>query len=83
MLIYSDAVLIDCFQVKTRPGVRSFVQNFRPVYEKLAASVIGQVIMDYDIGDILLSISTEFQTRWYRKSLILLIASEKSYMKYL
>ena len=83
MLIYLDAILIDCFQVKTRPGVRSFVQNFRPTNKKLAASVIGQVIMDYDISDILLSISTEFQSSWYRKSLILLIAIEKRYMKYL
>ena len=38
MPIYSDTGLLNCFQVKTRPGVRFFGQNFRPVYEISAAS---------------------------------------------
>ena len=38
MLIYSDDILIDRFQVKTQPVVRFFGQSFRQVYKILAAS---------------------------------------------
>ena len=38
MLIYLDAIWIDCFQVKTRPGEKIFGQSFRPVCKLSAAS---------------------------------------------
>ena len=57
MLIYSDAILIDRFQVKTRPGVIFFGQHFRPVYKIWLLQLTGQVIMAYNISEILLSIS--------------------------
>ena len=32
LLFYSDAIILDCFQVKTRPGIRFLVQNYRLGY---------------------------------------------------